>query len=107
MRSINILLAILVSLICGVLVLEGGLRLMGRGPNPTINQFDPITGWSKKPGAIGHRKTPEFDVTYKINALGLRDSDATSYTKPAGTYRVVFLGDSCRTCCRYRAIRAR
>ena len=94
MRSINILLALLVSLICGALVLEGGLRLMGRGPKSTINQFDPLTGWSKKPGAIGQRKTPEFNVTYKINALGLRDSDTTSYAKPAGTFRVLFLGDS-------------
>jgi hypothetical protein len=94
MRALNIFLALVVSLICGALVLEGGLRLMGRGPKPTINRFDPTTGWSKKPGAVGHRKTPEFDVTYKINELGLRDSDTTAYAKPAGTYRVLFLGDS-------------
>src|SRR5690349_11822526 len=94
MRFINILLAILVSLLCGALVLEGGLRLMGRGPTTTINRFDPLTGWSKKPGAVGKRKTPEFDVTYQVNALGLRDSDTTSYAKPAGTYRVLCLGDS-------------
>ncbi|MEO6709087.1 MAG: hypothetical protein ABIP42_05870, partial [Planctomycetota bacterium] len=94
MRAINILLALLVSLLCAALVLEGGLRLMGRGPKSTINQFDPLTGWAKKPGAVGKRKTSEFNVTYKVNALGLRDSDTTAYAKPAGTFRVVCLGDS-------------
>ncbi|HUR29472.1 MAG TPA: DUF5989 family protein [Planctomycetota bacterium] len=94
MRFINILLAILVSLLCGALVLEGGLRLMGRGPTATINRFDPLTGWSKKPGAVGKRKTPEFNVKYEVNELGLRDSDTTSYAKPAGTFRVLCLGDS-------------
>ncbi len=94
MRFINVILAIVVSLVCGLLVLEGGLRLMGRGPQATINQFDPLTGWSKKPGATSTRKTPEFNVRYEINALGLRDSDTTSYAKPAGTYRVLCLGDS-------------
>jgi hypothetical protein len=83
-----------ISLLCGALVLEGGLRLMGRGPTSTINRFDPITGWSKQPGALGHRKTNEFDVSYQINALGLRDADTTSYDKPAGTFRVICLGDS-------------
>jgi len=94
MRAINVFLAILISLLCGVLVLEGGLRLLGRGPTTTINRFDPITGWSKKPGAVGHRKTDEFNVSYKVNELGLRDPDTNSHAKPAGTYRVVFLGDS-------------
>src|SRR5688572_23168913 len=94
MRVINIILAVLISLACGLLVLEGGLRLMGRGPKSTINRFDPVTGWAKKPGAVGKRETSEFDVTYEVNALGLRDRDTTSYAKPAGTFRVVCLGDS-------------
>ncbi len=94
MRFLNVILAIVVSLVCGILVLEGGLRLMGRGPQATINQFDPITGWSKRPGAVSTRKTPEFNVRYEINALGLRDSDTTSYARPEGTCRVLCLGDS-------------
>ncbi len=94
MRFINVILAIVISLACGILVLEGGLRLMGRGPKTTINQFDPLTGWSKRPGAVSTRETSEFNVRYEINALGLRDSDTTSYAKPEGTYRVLCLGDS-------------
>ncbi len=94
MRIVNVILAILISLACGLLALEGGLRLLGRGPQETINRFDPITGWSKIPGASSRRSTSEFDVRYEINALGLRESHTLSYAKPAGTYRVLCLGDS-------------
>ena len=94
MRSINVILAVVISLCCGLLAFEVGLRFLGRGPQATINQFDPVTGWSKKPGATSRRETAEFDVRYEINSLGLRDSDNTSYAKPAGTYRVLCLGDS-------------
>ena len=94
MRFINILLAVLVSLVCGALVLEGGLRLLGRGPKPTINRYDDATGWSKRPDSRTRRKTSEFDVTYEINGLGLRDQSTTSHAKPPGTFRVLCLGDS-------------
>lgn len=94
MRTLNVFLAIAISILLGAAVLELGLRLMGRGPAPTINRFDPETGWSKTPGAVGHRKTPEFDVTYKINRFGLRGPDLEKREKPAGTYRVLCLGDS-------------
>lgn len=94
MRAINVLLAILVSVLIGALVLELGLRLMGKAPQPTINRFDPVLGWSKTPNSTGHRKTSEFDVTYTINEQGLRDDPMPSPAKPAGAYRVVVLGDS-------------
>lgn len=94
MKAINVLLAILVSLVIGVLVLEGGLRLLGKGPVVTEMQFDPELGWSKKPGYTRHKKTPEFDVHYEMNELGLRDDPMSDPSKPAGVYRVLMLGDS-------------
>src|SRR5262245_8633491 len=94
MKVINVLLAIVVSLLVAAAVLEVGMRLLGMGPQPTINQFDPRLGWIKKPNSSAHRKTGEYDVTFTINALGLRDDPMDSPRKPAGTYRVLVLGDS-------------
>lgn len=94
MRAINVLLAVLVSLLLGLLVLEGGLRLVGLGPAPTLGQFDAQLGWVKTPGARVHRHTSEFDVHFEINELGLRDDPMQSAAKPAGKLRVLMLGDS-------------
>jgi uncharacterized protein DUF5989 len=94
MRSLNVFLAIFVSLLLGAAVLEIGLRFLGMGPQETINRFDPDTGWSKEPGVVGHRKTSEFDVTYHINELGLRGPPMRSPAKAPGVFRVLFLGDS-------------
>jgi hypothetical protein len=94
MKAINVLLALVVSLVVATAVLEVGLRLLGMGPQPTINQFDAQLGWVKKPNSSAHRKTGEYDVTFTINALGLRDDPMTTADKPAGVYRVLVLGDS-------------
>lgn len=94
MRALNVLLALLVSLLIALAVFEGGLRLLGLGPPTRINRFDPDFGWSKTPNASASRSTREFDVTYTINALGLRDDPMSDPGKPAGTFRVLFLGDS-------------
>ncbi|MBL8862870.1 MAG: hypothetical protein JNK02_12800 [Planctomycetes bacterium] len=94
MRAVNVLLAVLVSLAIAALVAEGGLRLLGLGPQPTLHRFDPDTGWSKKPDATIRRATSEFDVTITTNALGLRDDPLSGPTKPSGTRRVLALGDS-------------
>lgn len=94
MRAINVLLAVLVTLAIVVGVVELGLRLIGAGPQPTINRFDAALGWSKTPGASAGRKSSEFDVRYDINDLGLRDDPMPHPGKPAGTYRVLVLGDS-------------
>lgn len=95
MRAINVLLSIVVSVVIAALVLEGGLRLLGFGPTgQTINQYDPDLGWSKRPNFTAERETSEFDVTYKINELGLREDPMSSPAKPPGAFRVVVLGDS-------------
>ena len=40
MRNLNVLLAVVVSLLICVLVLEGGLRVLGFGKQETVNQYD-------------------------------------------------------------------
>lgn len=94
MRALNVFLSIFVSLLLAAAVFEVGLRVIGMGPQPTINRFDPNLGWTKTPGATAERKTREFDVHYTINSLGLRDDEMSSPKKPDGTYRVLMLGDS-------------
>ncbi|HVS11574.1 MAG TPA: DUF5989 family protein [Planctomycetota bacterium] len=94
MRAINVLLACLMSLLLGLAVIEGGLRLIGRGPKPTILRFDPKLGWSKEPGALNHRSGPEFDVRVVVNEQGLIGDAMPDPAKPAGTFRVAMLGDS-------------
>lgn len=94
MRAVNFVLSILMSLAVAALVLEGGLRILGFGPTPSIQRFDRKLGWSKTPLAVGRRDTREFDVTYRVNELGLRDDPMTSPAKPANTLRVLMLGDS-------------
>jgi len=93
-KAINVLLAVLMSLAIAAGVLEVGLRFLGMGPQPTINRFDQDLGWVKTPNSQAHRKTGEYDVTFRINSLGLRDDEMASPAKPAGTYRVLVLGDS-------------
>ncbi|MBL8857311.1 MAG: hypothetical protein JNL28_02245 [Planctomycetes bacterium] len=90
----NVVLCFVVSALLALGVFEAGLRVLGKGPTPSINQFDPVTGWSKTPLAQAERQTGEFHVHYAINALGLRDDPMTSPAKPAGSTRVLVLGDS-------------
>jgi hypothetical protein len=91
MKALNVLLAIVMSLLVAAAVLEGGLRLLGMGPQPTINKFDPKLGWVKTPSDDAPQVL-EFDITFGVNSLGLRDDGLSR--QPAGTYRVLALGDS-------------
>lgn len=94
MKFINVILSVLMSLLIGLLVFEGGLRLIGKGPPTTLTEFDPLQGWSNKAGQTITRGTVEgFDVTYGFNKYGMRD-DAVSPEKPEDLTRVVALGDS-------------
>jgi len=94
MKALNIVLAVVVSLVLCILVLEGGLRLIGLGPPKTLNEFDSALGWTKRPGAKVTRKTSEYEVTFEMNSLGMRDDELASPEKPAGRFRVIALGDS-------------
>lgn len=94
MKLLNQILACLVTVLMLLLVVEGGLRLIGFGPRPTMNRFDPALGWTKTPGESIRRRTGEFDVTLETNSRGLRESESVGYAKPAGTKRVLLLGDS-------------
>src|SRR5262249_52950351 len=91
------LLGWVVSLALFVLFVELGLRLLSLDfarPATVITRADPDCGWVKVPGATTTRKTSEFKVTYAINSLGLRDDESLTKAKPAGTQRVLFVGDS-------------
>jgi hypothetical protein len=94
MRAINVLLAVLVSLAIGLGIFEVGLRLIGKGPTPQVLEFDPHTGWKKRANLSLQRKGPEYSVRLATNELGLADDPMSTPAKPAGTYRVVALGDS-------------
>ena len=95
MRALNSLLAVVVTLGLFGLAMEGGLRLIGRGPAVTLNQFDPVTGWAKVPGLRVQRRTAEFTVDFAFNSLGLReDEGVTPETLPEDALRVLCLGDS-------------
>ena len=84
MKAINVLLAVLISLFAFLSVFEIGLRVMGMGPIPTLNQFDAALGWSKTPDRTVHRKTEEYDVRFAINELGLRDDDDNGPRRRSG-----------------------
>jgi|GEM_PF-731249 len=94
MRAVNVALCFVVSFLLALFVAEVGFRLLGMGPQPTIHRFDADTGWAKRPDASIHKKTSEFDITIATNQFGLRDDPMSSAAKPAGTKRVLVLGDS-------------
>lgn len=95
MRVLNVFLAFAISALLAFSLFEAGLRLFPNyRPQPVLNQFDNRLGWSKTPGKTVSRGTAEFDVTFEINELGLRDESMASIRKPGGTLRVLMLGDS-------------
>lgn len=94
MKLLNQLLAVAVSLLMVGLVFEGGLRLVGRGPKPTMNRFDASYGWTKVPNADIRRTTDEFDVRLQTNSRGLREPESVGYARKAGVERILLLGDS-------------
>jgi hypothetical protein len=83
------------SILVGLLLLELAVRLVE--PREVLREFfvrpDPVLHHKLLPSARGRHKTPEFDVAYVINSLGLRDREI-SREKPAGTSRILMLGDS-------------
>jgi len=81
-----------------LLILEVSLRLIGPwlpGYYETglYLQRDQRLGHVHVPNYTGWLKTPEYTTYIRINPLGQRDP-RTSYDKPPGTFRILFLGDS-------------
>jgi hypothetical protein len=65
------------------------------GKRPRFNPYQPdgVLGYALRPDWQAVHATDEFEVTVRTNALALRGAPA-SVEKPAGTYRVLVLGDS-------------
>ena len=94
MKALNVLLAVLVSALIGLAVLEVGLRFLVVSPEPKLLEFDAHTGWRKRASFVAHRSGREFSVTIRTNEYGLADDPLGSPLKPAGRFRVLVLGDS-------------
>lgn len=92
MRALNVLLSILVSLLILAALLEGGLRLIGKGPAPSPIQPHTELGWAKKPNFSMSKSSKEFRAGFELNAEGLRDDPLGP--KAADEFRVIALGDS-------------
>lgn len=58
-----------------------------------VGRFDPLLGWSLKPGSRGISYRTGKPVTYEINSHGLRDREF-SYDRSPTIYRIVLIGDS-------------
>jgi hypothetical protein len=82
----------MVGILSFVLILAGSseliLRSMGFG-NPIVYRVDPQVGYYPAPHQDVHRYGGEIH----INAFGMRSRDITA-DKPAGTFRILMLGDS-------------
>jgi len=78
-----------------LLAVEASVRLIEprSGLRESFETSDLVLHHRLIPGAHGRHRHPEFEVPYDINALGLRDLEL-SREKPAGTKRILFLGDS-------------
>lgn len=72
------------------------LELVVRGVAPESDFFgapDPVLGVALRPGARGRVHHPEYVTELRVNSLGFRGPER-SPTPPAGTTRVLYLGDS-------------
>lgn len=90
--------AVLIGILVPLLLLEAALRVFGPFLPGNYDTGAYLVrhaelGHFHVPGFDGWIKAPEFTTRVAISPLGLRDK-RTSYAKPAGTYRVLFLGDS-------------
>ncbi len=56
-------------------------------------EYDSLRGWRNIPNARGDYATDEYRVFLNYNSRGVRGPEIP-YAKPAGTYRIVVLGDS-------------
>jgi len=90
--------AALFSIAFSFFLLEVVLHVVGYPRTKTSHQrfyveHDPQRGWRNVANADGWFSTDEYDVHLQYNARGIRGPELP-YEKPAGTFRVVMLGDS-------------
>lgn len=76
------------SLVVALIALKIGDVLLGRFANTSQRHWLRLT-----PNAAARHVSTEFDYVYHTNALGLRGRDIP-FEKPAGTRRIVLVGDS-------------
>jgi lysophospholipase L1-like esterase len=98
------LLAVVLSSLFALLVIEVGFRIAGYEPIYAVYskpelfwQRDPLLGWSLEPGAEGEYVGPRpfpiaFRAPVRINSLGFRGEEPRDL--PANGQRVLLLGDS-------------
>lgn len=89
---------ILAGLLLAVIAVEVGFRVAG--PNVPLDLtmarfqvYHPVYGFFHAPGASGWLRTREFTAYVKFNSRGLRGPEV-ALPKPAGTYRMLVMGDS-------------
>lgn len=95
-RVVGNVAALLIGLAVACLVLEGTARILAGSLNLTpYMQYDDLLGWTARPNATKvHRDSVHgFEVTYRINADGLRGPQKEK-DKRSGIRRIVLLGDS-------------
>lgn len=87
----------IVGCIVFVLAAEFGARILFPEWAPAVERvvflkYDPLLGWSHRPGQEARFVQAEFTVDVKINALGMRDSE---YSNERGSkQRMLVIGDS-------------
>lgn len=95
LRATVTLLSFILALLAAELALRSSPAGGGRKVTlPDIHEHDPLLGWSLDPGTQARHRTPELDVTVRINSQGFR-ADRDYALEPAPeTRRVVAVGDS-------------
>lgn len=88
-----VFLGVFTALLLGELVVRLYLHLNADILPLACRRKDPILNHSLTPNTTCRFKTSEWDITYRINSLGLRDQEY-SQQKPLGAYRILVLGDS-------------
>lgn len=92
MRVVARITAWAAALVTVLLIVEGGLRLLGQGPETSPVAYDPLVGWSNRPASSGVLRGAEFQAHWDTDVHGQRITPRASTDTNARD--VVLLGDS-------------